>query len=50
MFSQANGEILGEQFCRFYFFDGRQTTQALTDAGFKQGYQIIDGKFLVSYK
>ena len=48
--SQANGEVLNEQFCRFYFFDGRQTTQALIDAGFQQEYQIIDGKFLVSYK
>ncbi|NEN93030.1 MAG: class I SAM-dependent methyltransferase [Okeania sp. SIO3H1] len=50
VFSQANGEILNEQFCRFYVFDRRQTTQALIDAGFKQGYQINDGKFLVSYK
>ncbi|WP_094678041.1 bifunctional 2-polyprenyl-6-hydroxyphenol methylase/3-demethylubiquinol 3-O-methyltransferase UbiG [Hydrocoleum sp. CS-953] len=50
VFSQANGEILSEQFCRFYFFDGGKTTQALIDAGFNQGYQIIDNKFLVSYK
>ncbi|NES78327.1 MULTISPECIES: bifunctional 2-polyprenyl-6-hydroxyphenol methylase/3-demethylubiquinol 3-O-methyltransferase UbiG [Okeania] len=50
VFSQANGEILSEQFCRFYFFDGGKTTQALIDAGFNQGYQIIDSKFLVSYK
>ena len=50
VFSQANGEVLKEQFCRFYFFDGKQTNQTLIDAGFQQGYQIIDGKFLVSYK
>jgi len=50
VFSEANGEIKSEQFCRFYIFDGQQTTQALIDAGFKQEYQIIDGKFLVSYK
>ncbi|NEQ40113.1 MAG: class I SAM-dependent methyltransferase [Okeania sp. SIO3I5] len=50
VFSEANGEIKSEQFCRFYVFDGRQTTQALIDAGFKQGFQIIDDKFLVSYK
>ncbi|NET43212.1 bifunctional 2-polyprenyl-6-hydroxyphenol methylase/3-demethylubiquinol 3-O-methyltransferase UbiG [Okeania sp. SIO2B3] len=50
VFSQANGEIISEQFCRFYVFDRQQTTQMLIDAGFKQGYQIIDGKFLVSYK
>lgn len=50
VFSQANGEVINEQFCRFYFFDGQQTTQALIDAGFQQEYQIIDGKFLVSYK
>ncbi len=50
VFSEANGEIKSEQFCRFYVFDGQQTTQALIDAGFKQEYQIIDGKFLVSYK
>ena len=42
--------VINEQFCRFYFFDGQQTTQALIDAGFQQEYQIIDGKFLVSYK
>ncbi|MGD1803962.1 class I SAM-dependent methyltransferase [Dapis sp. BLCC M126] len=50
VFSEANGEIISEQFCRFYVFDGRQTNKILTNAGFKQGYQIIDGKFLVSYK
>ena len=50
VFSEANGEIKSKQFCRFYVFDGLQTTQALIDAGFKQGYQIIDDKFLVTYK
>ncbi|NEQ77715.1 MAG: class I SAM-dependent methyltransferase [Okeania sp. SIO2C9] len=50
VFSQANGEILSEQFCRFYFFDGLHTAKVLTDAGFQQGYQIIDDKFVVSYK
>ncbi|MEM1170661.1 MAG: methyltransferase domain-containing protein [Cyanobacteria bacterium P01_H01_bin.35] len=50
VFSEANGEVKSKQFCRFYVFDGEQTNQALIDAGFKQGYQIIDGKFLVSYK
>ncbi|MGD1700279.1 class I SAM-dependent DNA methyltransferase [Dapis sp. BLCC M229] len=50
VFSEANGEIKSKQFCRFYVFDELQTTQALIDAGFKQEYQIIDGKFLVSYK
>ncbi|GGA49222.1 class I SAM-dependent methyltransferase [Okeania sp. KiyG1] len=50
VFSQANGEIKSEQFCRFYVFDGRQTNKVLTDAGFQEGYKIIDDKFLVSYK
>jgi len=49
-FSNGKGELLTEQFCRFYVFDVKQTTPTPIGAGFKEGYQIVDGKFLVSYK
>ncbi len=49
-FSKPDGEILTEQFCRFYFFDGQQTNQLLNNAGFSQEAQIIDGGFWISCK
>ena len=50
IFSNANGEVLAEQFCHYYCFDGEETSQAFIDAGFTRGYEIFDGKFLVLYK
>lgn len=49
-FYNANDELLTEQFCRFYVFDVQETTHLLLDAGFKQGYEVVDGKFLVCCK
>lgn len=49
-FSNQNGEVLTEQFCRFYVFDGKQTQQLLKKAGFTQEPQIIDDRFWISYK
>lgn len=49
-FSNPNGEVLKEQFCRFYVFDGKQTQQLLKNAGFTQTPQVIDNRFWISYK
>lgn len=49
-FYNGNNELLTEQFCSFYVFDVKETTDVLLDAGFKQGYEIVDGKFLVCCK
>jgi len=49
-FSNQNGEVLTEQFCRFCVFDGKQTQQLLKNAGFTQAPQIIDERFWISCK
>lgn len=49
-FSDAQGQVLSEQFCRLLYFDGAQTDKVLREAGFSDGAQVVDEKFLVSTK
>ena len=49
IFSNAKGEVLKEQFCHYYCFNGEEASQAFKNAGFKGG-DIFDGKFMVFYK
>ena len=49
IFSDVNGKVLKEQFCRFFYFDGLQTSQILKKSGFSQKPQIFDDNFFVIY-
>ena len=49
-FSKPDGQVLTEQFCRFFFFNGQQTEQLLDAAGFSPKRDLSDTRFWTSYK
>lgn len=49
-FTDAQGKVLTEQFCRFYFFDAQQTHAVFDAAGFSQDNRGAQGGFWISYK
>ncbi|NER37291.1 MAG: class I SAM-dependent methyltransferase [Oscillatoria sp. SIO1A7] len=50
IFSTADGQVLKEQFCHYYCWDGEEASQAFSDAGFKGEPHVFDDEFLVFYK
>jgi cyclopropane fatty-acyl-phospholipid synthase-like methyltransferase len=50
LFSSPEGKQLAEQFCRLFFFDGRQSQRVFRDAGFIKEPQVFNDTFLVLYK